>query len=965
MYQTRNIPVSFVISVVLVLTALNIHSQGMTKTDSLTLLISQTKDKTKLASYYLELSILTFSKDPKESAAWAQKALELPQKKLDNKQIADAYAYYGRAMSSLNVNDSALTMYSLALDIYKQEENLFLQARMHNAIGSLYLKQGVYHSALDAFYKALRLMEEIGSENYERAISTLLNNIGNIHYFQENFDQALENYLKAYNLIEFHGDSLTIANTYNNLGVAYEAKNEFGKALEFYELALPMYKKINHVEMQCNTLYNMGIIAIKQKKFSKAARLYQQCLEIGRKEKNVFGLLSAYIGLVNVESKLRNESNAVTFADSALTLIDKSNRYDRKLDIYRNLFEMYKAKSDYEEALKYHMLFTEVNDSIFSIENNRQIEELNARFETDKKEQEIRLLQIDKQQAQTRNNLLIIIYILTFLLAVFIIYSFAMRHRKSLAMLEKEKEIDRFKSTFFANISHEFRTPLTLIQGPVQKMLESENNLKKKQNLKLIQRSTVQLLRMVNQILDLAKIDAGKLELHATRMDIVKPLQRWVMSYHSLAETKNVQLNITISHEIIESHFDISALETIVNNLLSNALKYETKGGQVDVVVNVEIDKVSNQKKFKLEIKNYHSFIPASEIDKIFDRYHRVDKPEDLQDNIQGTGIGLALVKELTDLHNGTINASSSQSEGTLFSFEMPLSGDATVVKEGAPDKQASSEHLQSISESIDSALLKENANTESDLILVIEDNSDVREFVSNSLKEAGYLVIQADDGKKGVETALKAIPDLIVSDVMMPEKDGYAVCNELKNDEKTNHIPIILLTAKASFESKLKGLETMADDYLVKPFNTSELLTRVNNLITLRKKLREKFSGLLPSSSKSSNPSLDETFLQKVRKAINENLSDEKFSVELLSSAIGLSRSQLHRKLSAISGMNPNQFIRNYRLEKAMEMLRHNAATAAEIAYEVGFSSPAYFGKCFKEYFHLSPGEVRNTVKD
>lgn len=940
----------------------HVHPQHDTRIDSLKNLINKTNEKSSLADDYLELSVLTYSSDAKESAAWAEKVIDMSGKTVSDKNLGDAHAYVGRALVKQDKHDSALVMYNRALTFYEALNNTFLQARIHNALGYLYLKQSAYASALEAFYEALNLIEQLGPEN-EHSLASLLNNIGNIHYFQENYDQALENYMDAYEFKKTHGDSSSLANTINNIGIIHEARNEFVQAISYYERALAIYEKVGNIEMQCNTLHNMGIIALQQNNLEEAESLYQQCLAIGHRHNNDYGKLNGYAGLTSLEAQLLHQEKAIAYADSAITLIDKTERYERKKEVYESIFDMYKKLGNYERALDYHLLITEVNDSLFNLKRTRQLEELHTRYSTEKKEQEIKLLQQEKLQAQTRNRLWITVFILTFLLAVFVIYIFFIRHRKSLVLLEKEKELDRFKSRFFANISHEFRTPLTLIQGPLHELKQQETNDKKQRIYHLMQKNVDTLLRMVNQILDLAKIEAGKRELKLETAEVVKLIRQWVMSFHSLAETKNIQLTFSSACSRIETKLDVQAMETMVNNMLSNALKYEIKGGCVEIFVDVVRLSESQQRALAVNVKNYNSFIPSSDLEKIFHRYYLSQESSQNQQSVQGTGIGLALVKELATLHGGFVNAISSKSEGTAFTIQIPLSENPVIEKSvTTKDPSDTSVTEKRTQKEKMSDWISEHSGMKSEIILVIEDNQDVREFISDSLKENQYQVIQAENGQQGIDLALKIVPDLVISDVMMPQKDGYTVCHELKNDEKTSHVPIILLTAKASFKSKMKGLETQADNYLIKPFNTSELLTRIHNLITLRKKLREKFSGIVAGHESSPAKSLDDLFLQKVRDSVQKNISNEAYRVEDLGKSIGMSRSQVHRKLTALTGIPPNQFIRNYRLEKAMEQLRRNSSTVAEIAYDVGFSSPAYFGKCFREYFKLSPGEVRNA---
>jgi len=940
--------------------------QENNRKDSLMNKIAQTRQHNLLADYYNELSLLTYSEDANLSATWARKALQLPEKSTTPRQKADALAYLGRALSRLNKPDSAIMLYTKSIAYYKESQDTFLTARMYNAIGTKYMDIGLYPQALESMYEALKLLENLGT-GYERGMASLLNNMGNIHYYQKNYELALEHYKKSHKLIHIHQDTFIIANTYNNIGIIHEANDEFEKALDYYNKAIDAYQAVGAFKLQANTLYNKGVIAIRQNKTDTAERHFKECLILGSQHNSLLSAMLGYSGLTITAVKRNNVKQANNYADTALILIDSLKHTEAKIDIYTQLFNLYRKVNQNDEALRYHLQLTSLKDSLYSIEKNKQIEELKTRYQTEKKEQEIALLKQQKEQEETRKSLWLVIFILTSLLALFIIYTIVIKNRKKVALLQKEKEMDRLKSQLFTNISHEFRTPLTLIKTPLEKLQYEETDIKKQKTYKLMHKHTQQLLRMVNQILDLAKIEAGKLIIHPKNHEVMKLLRRWTMSFQSLADSKGQKLAFSSSHAFLKTETDASALETIINNLVSNALKFEPEKGQVDVSCN--FTESANQKQLYIAVRNYNSFIPQAELNRIFERYYRANENNQKEQPVTGTGIGLALVKELALLLKGDVVATSSKEAGTTFTLQIPLNVANTISQKttapGIPEKdqhEPAASTSGGVAKDMQHWMNSNNKENES-LILVVEDNDDVREFILDSLKETGFKVISAKNGQEGIEMALKTIPDLIVSDVMMPLKDGYELCKVLKNDEKTSHIPIVLLTARASFESKIKGLKTLADDYLVKPFNTAELLTRIKNLIALRQKLQAKFSGILPSPAQEKSQSLDETFLKKIRQVVENQIQDEHFSVEELSQRMALSRSQLHRKLSAITGISPNQFIRNYRLEKAMQMLKSNSATAAEISFAVGFSSAAYFGKCFREYFNISPGEVRNTV--
>ncbi len=533
---------------------------------------------------------------------------------------------------------------------------------------------------------------------------------------------------------------------------------------------------------------------------------------------------------------------------------------------------------------------------------------------------------------------------------------------------EKMKELDHLKSRFFANISHEFRTPLTLILGPLEQLHAEQFKGNLKEVYAMMLRNGQRLLRLINQLLDLARLEAGRMSLQARPENIVSFIKGLVLSFASAAERKRIALSISAEEENIVVYFDRDKLEKIVSNLLSNALKFTPEGGRVSIQLSVTSEQSPPKQLITddwllITIKDTGPGIPADQLDKVFDRFYQVDASHTREH--EGTGIGLALTKELVELHHGEILVESEAGRGTRFILRLPLGKEHLRPEEVAGDQARGKEQgaierdfdFPSIRPSTDPSI-QEPATSDETIVLIVEDNRDVRQYIRQYLEPA-FKVIEAVDGMDGVQKALDLIPDLIISDVMMPKRDGNELCSILKTDEKTSHVPIIMLTAKADSESKVHGLETGADDYLIKPFDSKELLARVHNLIKQRRQLRERFSReiVLKPQDIAITPK-DEVFLNKVKAVVEKHLDDENFEVEEWGREVGMSRSQLHRKLRALTDQTPSQFIRSMRLARAVELLKQDAGTVAEIAYQVGFGSQAYFTKCFHEQFGCSPKE-------
>jgi signal transduction histidine kinase/AraC-like DNA-binding protein len=521
-------------------------------------------------------------------------------------------------------------------------------------------------------------------------------------------------------------------------------------------------------------------------------------------------------------------------------------------------------------------------------------------------------------------------------------------------------EMDQMKTRFFANISHEFRTPLTLILGPLEDILVKEEMKEKNRvTLERMHRSAARLLALINQLLDLSKLDAGSMKLELIESDVMRFLRVIFSSFTPLAERKKIDYIIKLPEKGFETTFDQDKIEKILYNLLSNAFKFTPEHGEIICKV-----KVGKENDLTISVKDSGEGIPQEMIGKIFDRFYQVEGPKLSQAG--GTGIGLSLTRELVQLQHGNITMKSEADEGSEFIVSIPLGHehlkkDEYIIKD-AEDVSDSFVTIHAILPGRDNREEDNNGELDEDSgrpqILIVEDSEDVRSHIAEGLDKQ-YIMKMAENGKIGLDLATETIPDLVITDLMMPEMDGVELCKHLKTDERTSHIPVIMLTAKASVENRLEGLETGADDYMTKPFNMQELQIRINNLIEQRRKLRERFSkdGLLePKDVTVTSP--DEKFLQRTMEIIEENLGDCDFEVHILADEVGMSRMQLFRKLKALTNQTPSEFIRTIRLKRAAQLMEKKFGNVAEITYEVGFNNLSYFAKCFKELYGMSPSE-------
>ncbi len=528
---------------------------------------------------------------------------------------------------------------------------------------------------------------------------------------------------------------------------------------------------------------------------------------------------------------------------------------------------------------------------------------------------------------------------------------------------EKLQELDIIKTNFFNNISHEFRSPLTLILGPLEKLLEQDMKEDSKSKLELIHNNAHRLLRLINQLLDLATIDAGKMKLRIERADIITFIKGIVFSHQLLAESKNISLKVKSFLKNFEAYFDKDKIEKIITNLLSNAIKFSNENGDILITVSQYQDESgANNEMIEIIVEDNGRGISPREIKNIFGRFNKAESFY----TTEGSGIGLALVKELIELHFGSVSVKSELNKGTKFIIKLPVNSEFYIThqidiqseKNKLPGRFEEKIYLSAETKN------KKQSTEELPIVLIVEDQDEIRNFIRENLNSK-YHIIETSNGKEGLEKALEVIPDLIISDVLMPEMDGIELTKKIKNDFKTDHIPVILLTARAAVGNKLQGLETGADDYLTKPFNVNELTVRVNNLIIQRKKLRERYKKEITLEPKAILiTSKDEKFIKRALEIMEQHISDPELSVEQFASEIFMSRVQLHRKFIALTDQSPSEFIRIFRLKRAAELLINKHGNISEIAYDVGFKSPSHFTESFKKYFGCSPSEYYKSLQ-
>ncbi|MEM9325943.1 MAG: tetratricopeptide repeat protein [Bacteroidota bacterium] len=862
----------------------------------------------------------------------------------------------------------AIEMDQKSLEIAIALDNDFYRAIALYNMGIAMMDLEKYKEALPKLYEGLKL-----NRDYNLALAASLQNaIGRAHLEQDQDSLAMSYFKRALGTFDVLSAPFRKAPVLDNLGEAFLRASQYDSALHYLHRALDIYQTLETPVEIAMLQREIGSVHLASGDAVQALDYFLAAAEQQKEFENKFDLLYTYNDIGAAYIELRDYVRAETFLQKAAALKGQGEFGFELRHTYKALADVYERVANYQKALYYHREFVRENDAYLGENRTKEIAEITAEFETEIKDkelvaqqQQIGLLERQQQIDQLWRAALIVGVVVVLLLAMGIYLYFLRRTKRKQQMLEAEQrlthrldELNETKSRFFANISHEFRTPLSLIIEPANRLMERWNDVEDRFLLGTIQRNSSRLLKLVNQLLELSKVEAGEAKLKTQLSDFGAFVKGIVHEFDARAAHEKKQLTFTGPAEEVAGYFDSDKVELIVTNLLSNAFKFTHEGDIITVRLLPE--EQDAKEGFAVEISDTGIGMSSAQLPHVFDRFFQGDNSDTR--NYEGTGIGLSLVKEFVELHRGAISVDSKRGSGASFRFWLPAGRAHLTTSEVMPimtDRAvAGSDTLDAEMQPLDHPGLPGGDQPREEL-LIVEDSEDLRHFMSRVLEEF-YIVHTAADGREGYTKALDLVPDLIVSDVMMPEMDGITLCKKLKEHHKTSHIPLVLLTAKVSQEDKLRGLESLADDYLMKPFSTQELIVRIQNLISTRRLLQEKFrERLLVGPEKVEAASLDEVFLGSVKGYIEEHFSDEFLSVEQLSQHMNMSRVHLHRKVQALTNLAPSQLIRQFRLVRAMDLLRQDAATVAEIAYQVGFSSPAYFSKCFSDAFGIRPKDV------
>ncbi|MEQ9402858.1 MAG: response regulator [Cyclobacteriaceae bacterium] len=914
---------------VLVVLVLPFFGYAQSKLDSLKLVTGSLQSDSLRILTYLRLTV-DYNRINYDSAlVYASKAQDLSRQINSNSLLARSKYRMATVFISQGQVEKAKTELDtvVALSQLQKDTATLLSAQV--GLGRLFEKISAYDSAVKVFFEAVVLAEKIGDKNAEARIK---NYLASIYNYQSQFDLSIKYYREALVLVRELNFKPGISAILTNLGDNYLSINEYDSALIYQRQALKLKQETNDKLGVGRVYNNLGNIYISTSPlfnldsgfycYSRSLNISEEMQDRNLKAQSLYGLIRVYFMKDQYQKARTIGEELIVEAESIQDLPLATRSYG-----YLSLVSA--ALGDPMKSISYRERSNALADSLLNSERIKLTQELEAKYqnEAQKKTIELQELQISKRQNE-RNGLIILAAVVLLVLGLLI-----SRYRIKQAANKQLRELDRIKSTFFENLSHEFRTPLSLIIAPLKDRMNKDISDEDRTLLRSVINSAENLDELIKQLLDLARLEKSNYQLSPKPVEASAFFRVLTASYQSLAEMKQISFSVILPDQELWLSFDPDLIKKVCNNLLSNAFKFTPDKGEVTFEVQFYSQLV-------IRVSDSGSGIPSDEQNRIFDRFYQVEGPQ-----ASGSGIGLALTKELVLQAGGEISLNSPYSHGTCFKVTLPLQkvAPSTAEEYVIPQKLESEQVNGEVAFSAD----KQN-------LLVIEDNADLRSYLTGLFQDQ-FNVYTATNGQEGINIAIESIPDIVVSDIMMDGMNGLEVCKTLKSDEKTDHIPVILLTARSDQQTKLDGIQYGADAYIIKPFEPEELRVTSTNLIATRRKLREKYSG----DEKSSNEAPAKLpFVIKCEAVVQKNLSNDTFDIDDFTREIGMSRMQLHRKLTALTGFSATAFVRHYRLNQA-KMLLEKGEPVSQVAYAVGFASLPYFTKSFKEKYGFVPSEV------
>lgn len=882
-----------------------------------------------------------------------KRMLDLAQKKKHLNYEIEANTLIGKVYFELEEFSQGEESYTKGLELAKTINDSILYSKKLDGLADIYYDNDDYTNAYKTYEKCRIVSKKIGDGFLE---GWSVDRIGIIYKDLGDYKESEKYLLEHLRLSTKYGIKPSISGANGNLGGLYFKMGEKQKSLKHWKEGIKLAKELELPKYASIGTNNLIRIYISEGQYDEAIKYLEELKAVAKIHDVSWYETTISQYQCQIDFGLGNYNKALKECNDCLKKYDAKG-FSYGSDLIETLYLINKKLNRHKVALEYFEEYQELIDDEKEIKARTEIQNIvfNNQIVADSiaQAQEKELLNATYQEGLRKKNREMKLFLVIGLLVLLSAIAYFVISRKLAASERKRlKEVNQLKNALFTNITHEFRTPLTVIKGMTDTIKSNFNNNKTddiENSLEMIERNSDSLLHLVNEMLDLSKIESGNMKLQLVQSDVIPFLKYLSESFSSFAEENKINLTVYAEIDKLVMDFDGNKLTSVISNLLSNAIKFTPEYGKIIVHINEVTEK--DKPYLFIKIKDNGIGISNEEIPNIFNRFYQTDASTIRKH--EGTGIGLALTKELVELMHGTIEANSILNKGSEFSVRIPITRNAPanskVEIKTIPIAPKTTTPLKHIEKTLE-------INSELPLVLIIEDNMDVAHYLKTCLANT-YETIHAVNGIEGIEMALEKIPDIIICDVMMPGKDGFEVCETLKSDERSDHIPIIILTAKVAQEDRLTGLSHGADAYLAKPFNKAELFTRLDQLVSLRKKLVNKiqddgFNTILKKNTK--NPKLQ--FLQKIQKIIQEDISNSNFGSSDLAKKLLISESQLYRKIKAITGKSTAVFIRSVRLQFAKELLATTDKTVSEVAYKVGFNNPSWFSRAFKEEFGCSP---------
>ncbi|HZV44849.1 MAG TPA: tetratricopeptide repeat protein, partial [Saprospiraceae bacterium] len=788
--------------------------------------------------------------------------------------------------------NEAISLLDETLLLAIEENDSLMQARALMGKGLNQEKLSSYESSLQFHYAALAIYEALGDQF---RIGIVRSNIGMTLLQLNRNKEALSEFQEAYRISEVEKDTEGIMVNTLNMGVVYQRLAQYDQATEAFQKSLVIAKAMGSWYDIALLTANLGTTAHDQKKYDEARILLERACFLKDSLGYEHDLPHTLNSLAEAYLALGLYDLALTKANEAARLATQYQKPDQLSESHQILSDVYAAKKNYPLAYDHLVRYKQLSDSVFTAESDKAISNLRIQYETTLKENKIVELNALNKRVKTTQLIYLGAACLILITGCSLIYALYIRRTRDRKILAKEMELHHLQNQFFANISHEFRTPLTLILGPLHNLRRQLKGSAEDGVLRLIQKNAERLLLLINQILDLTKFDMKVLELKKEEVNFTRMARGVCSSFDSLAQSRDIHFSYLIPDTLFVQA-DQRRMEIVLMNLISNAFKFTPDHGSIAVQSMIN----EKDKTLQITVSDSGAGIASENIPKIFDRYYHDDR--EAHSDFEGAGIGLALSKQIVDMHGGKISVESKIKEGSSFTITLPtISATEMSVEEVMEEKDFVDDFPATSRVEVQETLAP--INGEKPIILLVEDRKDMRDYIL-SLLQPHYQVEEAPNASVGWSKAIEMIPDIVISDVMMPGKSGLEFCAELKADRRTSHIPVLLLTAMSSPEDRISGLETEADVYLTKPFIPQELELILHNLVLSRKKIRTFYTTnqRIEPSLMAAN-SIDQQFLEEFIALLQSHYAEESFSVEQLADLLNLSRSQLHRKLIALTG--------------------------------------------------------------